>query len=76
MPFIRFLASKRRAYVILVIFLLGEIMPIYSRCIKKKLVYITITAPSSRQPFSYIECTKSNMHLSCNIKSVSNAEYL
>ena len=45
MPFIRFLASKRRAYIVAVILLLGEIMPIYSYYAKKKLVHIIITAP-------------------------------
>ena len=48
MPFIRFLASKRRAYIISVILLLGEIMPIYLHYAKKKLVYIIIAAPFSR----------------------------
>ena len=46
MPPIRFLASKRRACIVLVIFSIGEIMPIYSRYAKKKLVYIIIAAPS------------------------------
>ena len=44
MPPIRSLVSKCRAYIVLVILLLGEIMPIYSRCVKKKLVYIIIAA--------------------------------
>ena len=44
MPFIRSLASKCCIYVVLVIFLFGEIMPIYSCCTKKKLVYIAIIA--------------------------------
>ena len=44
MPPIRFLASKRRAYIVAVILLLGEIIPIYSYC-AKKLVYIIIVAP-------------------------------
>ena len=74
MPFIRSLASKRCAYIILVILLLGKIMPIYLHCAKKKLVYIIIIAPFSRQPSSCFKYTKSNMCLSCNIKSVSNAE--
>ena len=47
MPPIRSLASKRRACVVVVILLLGEIMPIYSRYAEKKLVYIIITAPFS-----------------------------
>ena len=47
MPPVRSLASKCCTYVIVVILLLGEIMPIYSRYIKKKLVYIIIVAPFS-----------------------------
>ena len=76
MPPIRFLASKCRAYTVAVILSLGEIMPSYSCCEEKKLVYIAIVAPSGRQPSLYIECTKSNICLSCNVKSVSNAEYI
>ena len=75
MPPIRSLASKRRAYVIAVILLLGEIMPMCSRCAKKKLVCVIIIAPSSRQPSSYIKCTKSNIHLSCNVRSVLDTKY-
>ena len=74
MPFIRSLAFKRRAYVVVVILLLGEIMPFYSYCDKKKLVYIIIIAPFSRQPFSYSKCTKLNIYLSCNVRSVSNTK--
>ena len=76
MPLIRFSASKRRAYVIAVILLLGEIMPTYSYCILKGLVYIIIIALLSHQLFFYTKCTKLNMRLSCNIKSVSNAKYV
>ena len=74
MPFIRFSASKYCAYTVAVILLLSEIMPSCSRCEEKKLVYITIIAPFSRQPSSYIKCTKLNMRLSCNVKSVSNTK--
>ena len=76
MTFIKSLASKRRAYTVAVILLLGEIMPSYSYYEEKKLVYIIIITPSSCQPFFYIKCTKLNIHLSCNIKSVSNTEYI
>ena len=76
MPLIRSLVSKCCAYIISVILLLSEIMPIYSYYAKKKLVCVIITAPFSRQPFFYIKYTKSNMHLFCNIRSVSDAEYL
>ena len=76
MPFIRSLASKCYAYIVSVILLLGEIMPIYSYCVKKKLVYIVIITPFGCQPSFYIKCTKSNIHSSCNVRSVSNAEYI
>ena len=70
------MASKRRAYAVAVIFLLGEIMPSYSYYKEKKLVYIVIIAPFSYQPSSYSKCIKSNMRLFCNIKLVSNAKYI
>ena len=76
MPPIRSTAFKCRACTILVILLLGKIMPIYSYYVKKKLVYIIIIASFSCQPSSYIKCTKLNIHLSYNIKLVSNTKYL
>ena len=76
MPLIRSLISKRCTHAVAVILLLGEIMPSYSCCEEKKLVYITIIAPFSRQPSFYIKCIKSNIRSSCNIKLVSDAEYL
>ena len=45
MPFIRSLVSKRCARVVAVILLFSEIMPTYSRCVLKGLVYIAIIAP-------------------------------
>ena len=68
------LTSKRRAYIVAVILLLSEIMPTYSYCVLKGLVYIIIIAPLSHQPFSYIKYTKLNMHLSYNIRLVSNVK--
>ena len=76
MPPIRSVASERRAYTVAVILLLGEIMPSYSRCAEKKLVYIAITALSGCQPSSCVKCTKLNICLSCNVQLVSNTEYL
>ena len=76
MPPIRFLAFKHCAHAVAVILLLGEIMPSYSCCDEKKLVCITIVAPFSCQPFSYFKYTKSNIHLSCNVRLVSNAKCL
>ena len=74
MPLIRSSASERRAYIIAVILSLSKIMPTYSCCVLKGLVYITIIAPLSRQPSFYAKCTKLNIRLSCNIRLVSNAE--
>ena len=44
MPSIRSLVSKRRAYIVAVILLSNEIMPSYSYCKEKKLVYVIIIA--------------------------------
>ena len=76
MPPIRSLASKRRTYTVAVILLLSEIMPSCSCCEEKKLVCVTIMAPFSCQPSFCVKCTKLNMCLSCNIKSMSNAKYV
>ena len=76
MPPIRSLVSKRHAHAVAVILLLGEIMPSYSHYNKKKLVYVIIVALFSCQPSSYSKYTKLNIHLFCNVKSVSDAEYL
>ena len=76
MPLIRSLVFKRRTYTVAMIFLLSEIMPSYSCCEEKKLVYIIIIALSNYQPSFCIKYTKLNIHSSCNIKLVSDAEYL
>ena len=76
MPPIRSLASKRRAYTVAVILLFSKIMPSCFHCGEKKLVYIIIITPFSRQPSSCIECTKLNIRLSCNVKLVSDAKYM
>ena len=70
MPSVRSLTSKHYTCIVAVILLLSEIMPIYSRCTEKKLVCIIIIALFSRQPSSYSKCTKLNIYLSCDIKSV------
>ena len=76
MPPIRSLAFKYHIYIVAVILLLSEIIPSCSYYKEKKLVYIIITAPFSCQPSFYIKYTKLNIYLSCNVKSVSNAEYI
>ena len=76
MSFIRSLVFKRHAYAVIVILLLGEIMPSYSYCKEKKMVYIAIIALFSYQLSFYSEYIKSNIYLSCNIRSVSNTKYI
>jgi len=46
-----------------------------SYCAKEGLVYIVLVSPLSRQPSSYLECTKVNIYLSCDVRSISNAKY-
>ena len=75
MPPVRSLAFKYCAYIVAVILLLSKIMPIYSCCAKKKLVYIIIITPFSCQPSFYSKCIKLNICSSCNIRSVFNTKY-
>ena len=75
MPPIRSTAFKRRARIVSTILSLGEVIPTYSRYAEKKLVYIAIASPSSRQPSSYAKCTKANIRSSYNVHSVSNTKY-
>jgi hypothetical protein len=77
MPSVRSLVFKYLAYrskLVAVILLFSEIMPSYSHYIEKGLVYIAIMALFSQQPSFCSKCTKLNIHLSCNIHSISNAE--
>ena len=77
MSFIRSSAFKhltRHFKLVAIIFLLGKIIPTYSCCTEKRLVYIIIITLFSRQPFSYTKCTKSNIYSSCNIHLVSNTK--
>ena len=77
MPFIRSLIFKRTAYcfkLIAVILLLNKIIPTYSYCMEKGLIYIIIIAPLGRQPFFYIKYTKLNMCSSCDVRSIFNAK--
>ena len=76
MPFIRFLVSKCRAYMVTLILSLGVIIPMCSYYTEKKLVCVIIAAPFGRQPSSCSKCIKLNICSSCNIKSVSNAKYV
>ena len=77
MPSIRSLVFKRTAYyfkLVTVILLLGKIMPTYSYCIEKGLVYIIIIASLGHQPSFYTKCTKLNIYSSCDVKLVSNTK--
>ena len=72
MPFVRSLAFKCYTYIIAIIFLLSKIISTYSCYVEKKLVYIIIIAPFSRQPSFYFKYTKSNICLSCDVRLISN----
>ena len=76
MPFVKSIVSKRRTRIISLILLLSEIISPYSHYIEKKLIYITIAALSSRQPFSYSKCIKLNIRLFCNIYLIFNNKYI
>ena len=67
MPLVRSLASECCTYIIALILLLGEIMPIYSCCVKKGLVYIIIAALFNYQPSFYTKYIKLNMRFFYNI---------
>jgi len=68
--------AQHYAYVVAIILSLSKVIPLCSCCVEKELVYITIAAPSSRQPSSCSKCTSANIQSSCDIHSVSNAEYI
>jgi len=67
---------QRYTRTMALILLLGEIIPSpCSYCVKEGLVYITLASPLSWQPSSYLECTKANIYLSYDVRSISNAKY-
>ena len=74
MPPIRSTTFKHYTYIIALILLLSKIIFTYSYYIKKGLVYIVITAPSSHQPSSCAKYIKANICSSYNIYSVSNTK--
>ena len=76
MPLIRSFTFEYYTRVVAVILLLSKIMPTYSRCVLKGLVYIIIIALFSCQPFFYTKYTKSNIYSSCDVRSVSIAKYI
>ena len=76
MPPVRSLVSIYCVLLAISISLNSEIISFYSYYVKKGLVCIIIAASFGCQPSSCVECTKSNMRLSCNVKLVSDAECL
>ena len=58
------------------ILLFSEAISLYSYYMKEGLVYVAIVAPSSRQPFSCAEYTRLNVYISCDVYSMSDAEYI
>ena len=75
MPPVRFSVSKYYICIVAVILLHSKIMPTYSCCAEKKLVYIIIITPFSCQPSSYSKYIKLNIYLSYNIQSVLDIKY-
>ena len=53
----------------------GKIISPYSHYAKKGLVYITIIALFSCQPFFYFKCTKANTYSLCDVYLVSINKY-
>ena len=76
MPSVKFLVFKRRARVVAIIFLLGEIIPTYSYYMLKGLVYIIIIALFGCQPFFYAKYTKLNIYSSYDVRLVFNIKYM
>ena len=65
MPPIKSSASKHSAYyfkLVAIILLLNKIIPTYSCCIEKGLIYIIIIALSNCQLFLYTKCIKLNIY--------------
>ena len=76
MPAIRLSAFKYYTLFISSIAYYSEIINLYSYCAKKGLVYIIIADPSSHQLFFYLEYTKLNTCVLCDIHSVSFNKYI
>ena len=76
MPPIRSLAFKYYTYLIALILLFSVIIPLYSYCAEKGLVYITIIALSSCLLSSYSKCIKLNIFSFYNIRLVFNTKYI
>jgi len=70
------LQSQHHTKTVAFILSSNKVIPLYSRCVKKGLVYIIIAALSSCQPSSYSRCTSINTQLSYNVHLVSNAKYI
>jgi len=69
-------STVRYTCTVAAILSLSKIIPsLCSHCLKKGLVYIALASLSLRQPSFYLECTKANICLSYNVRSISNAKY-
>ena len=75
MPPIRLSISKCCTLLAVSISFNREIMSPCSHYIKKGLVYITVINLFSRQPFSYIKCTKSNTCALYNMRLIFFNKY-
>jgi hypothetical protein len=75
MPPIRSSLSNYYNWLVTTILSLSVVIPSYSYYVEKKLVYVAIIVPSSRQPSFYTKYTQANIQSSYNIQSVSNAKY-
>ena len=76
MPSIKSLFSNYYNWLVTTILSFSKVILFYSYYTEKKLVYIIIAAPFSRQPSSYIKCTQANIRSSCNVWSVFNTKYI
>jgi len=70
------LQTQHYARMVALILSLSKVILLYSYCAKEGLVYVTIAAPSSRQPSFYSKCTQLNIRLSYDVRSISNIEYI
>jgi hypothetical protein len=76
MPLIKSSVFKRYILLATSISLNSKIMSPCSYYIKKGLVYIALISPSKCQPFFYLECTKVNTQLLCNIRFIPLNKYI
>ena len=76
MPAVRLIVFKYYTLFTSSIALNGEIISPYSYCVKKGLIYITITDLSSHQPSSCFKYTKLNTYALYDVRSVFFNKYI